>query len=864
MFANVRNWIARHPRRAGAGLTLLILLVTGTIWGIRVSERVENLAADLRATGSSAEIALTDADPDKIEEISIFLHDSLRSAQGLDADLWPLRWAGAVVSRIPVIGANVTAIPDLLGRLNDDLNAALALVDAAEVLVSVYNDLPTQNAGVIDTLEALPTESEIMSAIRLIDEAERSLARAKITALKMDDGHLLGRVGRESEELGVQEARLREFIEWAGLSAESLLAMVRLSEVSVPLLALLGTEGPSGSALDRDSLSAMADIETAANDAYLAVSSTNARTPSGVAGSRLGVLLLDFEPLMRALADISRAGVLTWTAVSPALNEMESSQGGLIGEGTSILTALELLEAKRSEFQEAHGILELVAPELRSVELRTRTALSSAQTLSDASVELAHAVDFLSNFPAIGAQALGSDGPARYLVLGQTSDELRGSGGFVSVAWILTFDGGRMSGIEYHDIVEVDDRSRLVLYPLPPELLAQHMDAPVWLLRDSTWSPEYPAAARTAAEIFELGQGGSQLDGVIALTEWAIVGLVEALGTVNTERGAINSEELLPTLEVGTDEEGRAFVDTLFHGVLEELRTPGVNDQLFDIARAASEMLNRKDVMVYMTDPARQDVVSRSGWDGSLGRPEGDRIAVIDSNIGWNKVDRNIERLFEYDVVIRPYGQSEAQLILTYNNMSDPGSGKCDVQAPVHDLSYAELKQSCYWNLFRVYVPDGGFMVANDPLPIPEQSVFARVGAGIPGEDSVDVGVGPGGKFVSGLIVVPPGGSASARFDLIMPSTALVEDGETLTYRLALSAQSGALGRDAVIRLVLPSEYELLRSSHAPIEVSGNVVKFDLRIESDMTLEVTMQRSRVVAGYRFDGMSIDQPRVSIR
>ena len=155
-------------------------------------------------------------------------------------------------------------------------------------------------------------------------------------------------------------------------------------------------------------------------------------------------------------------------------------------------------------------------------------------------------------------------------------------------------------------------------------------------------------------------------------------------------------------------------------------------------------------------------------------------------------------------------------------------------------------------------------MVANDPLPIPEQSVFARVGAGIPGEDSVDVGVGPGGKFVSGLIVVPPGGSASARFDLIMPSTALVADGETLTYRLALSAQSGALVRDAVIRLVLPSEYELLRSSHAPTEVSGNVVKFAFRIESDMTLEVMMQRSRVVAGYRFDGMSIDQPGVSIR
>jgi hypothetical protein len=863
MFTNVLNWMARRLRRTVLGLILAALIVTAAVWLIRVSERAESLAAELRATGSLAETALASTDPSKIEEMSISLNASLRSGRDLDEDLWPLRWAGTVVGRIPVIGDNVTAVSDLVGRLNDDLSAALALTDAAEVLVTAYGDLSSRDVGLIDTLQALPTESEIMSATLLIDEAERLLTRAETTASTMDDGRLFGRVGRESEELGIQEARVREVIEWAGLSAKSLLALARLSETSLTIVGLLDSEDSTGVALGRDALSAMPELAAAARDAHLTVASANARIPSGIAGSEIGDVLLGFEPVLGALVEIARAGILTWTALSPVLDEMESSPGGLIGEGTSILGALEILKDRKFELQEARLILDSVASDLRSVELRSQTAVSAVNTLSDASAELAHAVGFLSDFSEIGSQILGSDGPQRYLVLGQTSDELRGSGGFVSAAWILTFDDGQMSNIRYHDIVAVDDQDRLDLYPLPPELLAQHMDAPVWLLRDATWSPEFPAAARTAAEIFELGQGGLQVDGVIALTEWAIVGLVAALGTVDTDIGEMTSEELLPALESGTDAEGRAFVDTIFRSVLDELRSPGVTDRLFGIARAASDMLNRKDVMVYMFDPALQGVIARSGWDGSLGRPEGDRIAVIDSNIGWNKVDRNIERSLQYHVALRQFEPIEARLTLSYRNTSGLGSRGCDIQSPIHDLSYAEMRQSCYWNLVRVYVPDKGSLVSSNPLPIPAGSVYARVAAGLPGDDSVNIGVDSGGKFISGLIAVPAGETMTSGFNVIVPEDALISDGDMLTYRLTLTAQAGALGRDALIRLDLPSGFELLSSSITPTAVSGRVVEFALRIEFDTTIEVRMQRSSAVAGHASDGGSIGQAGVSV-
>jgi len=842
MFKNVRSWIARRPRRSAAGVIFIVLVSAGIIWGIWMAGRAEDLAAEMSSAGSSVETALTDADTDTVAEISVVLDSSARSALELDSDLWPLRMAGVGVSWIPIVGDNVTAVPDLVDRLNADLIAAVALVDAAEILIAAYVELPAGDAGLIDTLNALPTDAEIEDAVRLITEAKLALTEADNTASGMNSGHLIHRLESASEELGDQETRLREVVEWAGLAAESLAALARLGDVSLPLIGILGGDNSTGAAVGREALSAMPDLENAALDAQLAMASTNAIMPSGISGSQVGDVLVDFETLLGVLVKVSKAGAVTWAAVSPALDEMESSQGGLIGEGTSILTALELLKEQKPGFQEARLILESIAPELRQEKFRSRSGVSTARTLSDASVELAHAVGFLSDFPEIGTQALGSNGPKRYLVLAQTSDELRGSGGFVSGAWVTTFNDGQMSDIEYHDIVAVDDLSNLAAYPLPPELLAQHMDAPVWLLRDAMWSPEYPAAARAAAEIFELGQGGPEVDGVIALTQWAIVGLVEALGTINTDVGETTAEELLPVIEEGTDAEGRVFMDSMFRSVLDEFRSPGVNDRLFGIARAASKMLSRKDALVYMSDPVLQDVIARSGWDGSLGRPAGDRIAVIDSNIGWNKVDRNIERSFEYRVSIRSDGPMEGRLELTYHNRSDPDSRGCDIQAALHGLSYTELKESCYWNLVRVYMPDGGTLVSSDPLPIPTASVYARVAAGLPGDDSVNIGVDSGGQFISGLLVVPPAESVVTGFNLIIPEGAIISDGDMLTYRLSLTAQAGVLGRGAEVSLELPSGYEYVGSSHEPRSVEETKLEFVMRLESDTILEVLMRR----------------------
>ena len=67
--------------------------------------------------------------------------------------------------------------------------------------------------------------------------------------------------------------------------------------------------------------------------------------------------------------------------------------------------------------------------------------------------------------------------------MGQSADELRATGGFVSALWLVTFENGGLTDLRYHDVVLVDDSERLMLYPPAPPWLEAHMNARVWLMR---------------------------------------------------------------------------------------------------------------------------------------------------------------------------------------------------------------------------------------------------------------------------------------------------------------------------------------------------------------------------------------------
>ena len=138
---------------------------------------------------------------------------------------------------------------------------------------------------------------------------------------------------------------------------------------------------------------------------------------------------------------------------------------------------------------------------------------------------------------------------------------------------------------------------------------------------------------------------------------------------------------------------------------------------------------------------------------------------------------------------------------------------------------------------------EGGSLVSADRLPLPANSIYEVQGLGAAGDDTVSLGFGPGGSFVSGLLVVPPGDERHTSFTVLLPASVVVWDGEMATYSLDLAAQPGSRGRETTVWVELPGGYVYTGGSMKPTSIDSNRVRFDIPLTEDMTLSIDMRQS---------------------
>ena len=256
------------------------------------------------------------------------------------------------------------------------------------------------------------------------------------------------------------------------------------------------------------------------------------------------------QDLLRVLLAVNRATTVGLDALGPALD------GGtaLLGSDGILVGALDEVIQKRDEFSEAVSLLEGARQTVHRLELASAGQARLVPGLTDLSgvVDVLHGgLQLLTELAPIGAELAAADSRWRYLVLGQSADELRATGGFVSAIWLVTLENGALSDIRYHDTVLVDDTGNFVLYPPAPPGLEQHMSAHTWLMRDVSWEPDFPTTARTAADLFKIGQN-EDVDGVVAIDQWSMLEMVRSLGSVPAPGGGepITPRNFLEKLEV--------------------------------------------------------------------------------------------------------------------------------------------------------------------------------------------------------------------------------------------------------------------------------------------------------------------------
>jgi hypothetical protein len=287
---------------------------------------------------------------------------------------------------------------------------------------------------------------------------------------------------------------------------------------------------------------------------------------------------------------------------------------------------------------------------------------------------------------AVAPDLLGMDEPRTYLVLALNEDERRPIGGYITGAGEVWLEAGRLVTMTFRDSYAVDDFTQP--YPDPPEPLRRYMGIDLWVFRDSNWSPDFPTAARQAISLYRPGYPVS-VDGVIALDQQAVRGLVDGLGPLameGTEKPVTGDTVITYMRRAWAPEDGdlnrewwkqrKSFMGPLAETAWE--RVQGGRVDWVTLARTLLRLLEEKHLLIYLRNPDAAALLSGQGWDGAL-RPgpalstaegPGDFLMVVDANVGYNKASARVQETISYQVDLH---QSPPQAMLTRGSSLHPG-----------------------------------------------------------------------------------------------------------------------------------------------------------------------------------------------
>ncbi|MFN2189212.1 MAG: hypothetical protein ACK2T3_10635, partial [Candidatus Promineifilaceae bacterium] len=259
---------------------------------------------------------------------------------------------------------------------------------------------------------------------------------------------------------------------------------------------------------------------------------------------------------------------------------------------------------------------------------------------------------------------------------------------------------------------------------------------------------------------------------------------------------------------------------------------------LLALLRSLQEAAERRDLQIYLKDPAAAEVLSTTGWDGHLDNSLGqDYLLVVDMSLGFNKVSAIIDKQMNYHVTIPDAGQPTANLLVRYTHQGEPSSEPCK-HGTIYtaDLTYSDMFEDCYWNYVRVYVPQGSELLGSSSDPVDPDHLLS----GKAWEGSARVSPESNDRFTvfDSFYLVEQGQQVDGEFFYAPPSSIVKRSDGASTYSLEVAKQAGIADHPLSVWVTLPEGAEILNTDPEPSMIDGNQVVFDETLVSDMFFEV--------------------------
>ncbi len=520
------------------------------------------------------------------------------------------------------------------------------------------------------------------------------------------------------------------------------------------------------------------------------------------------------QALLDAALALTEAGTIAIDGLEPLLELAE----GEAAADKPLALVLQTLADARPDLETAQG---------RLATARTRRAAINEHALSARTAGLVARLDRYLPLMQTALDSgrllpdlLGASGRRTYLILAQNNDELRATGGFISAVGTLALDGGEIVEITFEDSYAVDDFSQP--YPDPPPPYTRYLGIDLWVFRDANWSPDFPTSARAAVELYQISRD-LQVDGVLAVDQHALQAIVAALAPLEVEGWpeAVTGETVIPLIRLAwspTDVENwsgfdpewwrqrKSFMGDLVGAM--RAKVEGSPDQVnwLALARALFRILDERHLQIWLaesSDPA-VDLLAEQGWDGAIRQTTSDYLMVVDTNMGFNKVNTLVQQSLDYRVLVSADGTAQATLTVRHRNTST-GKAPCD-HRPHYGVDYEDIMNRCYWDYLRVYVPSGSQLYAATAHPVAANLLLT----GERQDGVAEILPEEGGKAVfASFLVLPRSQDTETRFVYQLPLRTLEPPAndapdQSWRYRLLVQKQAGTPAIPLRVTLALP------------------------------------------------------------
>jgi len=510
---------------------------------------------------------------------------------------------------------------------------------------------------------------------------------------------------------------------------------------------------------------------------------------------------------------------------SPTLDaliaQIKQSQPGLL----RAQQALEQAKAQRANIKSQQ-----LSPQIRTI---IESRIDPAMTQLDQGLSVALA--------APGLLGAGNEGLRTYMLVLQNEDEIRATGGFLTSVGTIVVRDGKIVTMLFEDSYDFDDLSKP--YPAPPWQLDEYMMAPIWLLRDSNWSPDFPTAASWIEFLYAYTRGHS-VDGIISITQHTLVRLLETTGPMQVDgyEMPINAENVLEIMresKIPPEDTNRAewdrkeFISVLAPLLMDDIMA-GQRFSWQDMLQTMTALLDERHILLQFDDPVIARLLAEQGWDGQVKPSQGDFLMVIDSNIGFSKSSQLVERKFDIEIDLRDLDKPYKHINIEYYNPIKSEQDCGEARVPEEERWYPVSR--CYGNYLRVYTPVGSLLTDATPHPVPakwtlrNRLVPARV-------DALDNDLDNFSVFGT-YFVVPFETRLSTTFSFETPASVLEQKSDgSFRYSLKIQKQPGTFAIPISLRLLFPEGADIVKSSRQLTD-ENNTLFGEFRLREDIIIEV--------------------------